>query len=148
MGSIANIRYLACQEKDLTPVAKILESNDLPHEDLSLDKMHIILAKENNSILGSIGIETLGRHGLLRSFVVVPDKRNSGVGQSLFDHLITYAESNGLEDLHLLTDTAEDYFAARGFKKRERSEAPEEVQRTTEFTSLCPSTSVYLRKVL
>jgi|GEM_PF-1466424 len=45
---------------------------------------------------------------------------------------------------HLLTTTAENYFAKKRFTKSPRENAPNSIRQTTEFSVLCPSTSVYM----
>ena len=48
------------------------------------------------------------------------------------------------QDIHLLTETAQDYWAAKGFKKTERSMAPENISSSSEFGNLCPSSAIYM----
>jgi amino-acid N-acetyltransferase len=58
------------------------------------------------------------------------------------------ARENGVRELYLLTMTAALFFANRGYEKVERSKAPAALQGTTEFASLCPVSSVCMRKRL
>jgi amino-acid N-acetyltransferase len=50
--------------------------------------------------------------------------------------------------LYLLTTTAREFFADRGYAEVERTEPPEAIRATTEFADLCPSTAACMRKRL
>ena len=49
---------------------------------------------------------------------------------------------------YLLTTTAEDFFARRGYVRIARDEAPETIRATREFADICPAGSAIMRKVL
>jgi quercetin dioxygenase-like cupin family protein len=49
-----------------------------------------------------------------------------------------------VQNLHLLTVTAEKYFLSKGFIVTDRSLAPESIKCTSEFSTLCSSTSTYM----
>jgi N-acetylglutamate synthase-like GNAT family acetyltransferase len=48
----------------------------------------------------------------------------------------------------LLTQTARDFFAHLGYRVIDRSEAPEEVQGSEEFRSLCPASATCMVKMI
>jgi quercetin dioxygenase-like cupin family protein len=50
----------------------------------------------------------------------------------------------GINNLHLLTTTAEKFFASPGFSVVPRDEAPASMKATSEFSSICPSSSTYM----
>jgi len=54
----------------------------------------------------------------------------------------------GVQELYLLTMTAEPFFAKRGYGRVDRAKAPAALQGTTEFVSLCPVSSVCMMKRL
>jgi amino-acid N-acetyltransferase len=56
------------------------------------------------------------------------------------------ARKKGLTTLYLLTQTAEKYFEKKGFEKIARDQTPHEVQQSKEFSHLCPSTAVAMKK--
>ena len=98
--------------------------------------------------LGAIGLERHGAAGLLRSLVVVPEQRGRGVGGALVDALERDARADGLDALVLLTQTAETFFARRGYVRIDRAAAPAAVRTSAEFTSLCPSSATTMLKSL
>ena len=50
--------------------------------------------------------------------------------------------------LYLLTLTAEDYFATRGFARVGREHVPETVMQSREFLGLCPASAIAMHCVL
>ncbi|MFJ3448474.1 GNAT family N-acetyltransferase [Pseudomonas sichuanensis] len=85
---------------------------------------------------------------MIRSLVVVPAQRKSGIGTLLLRALERIAEADGAQSLHLLTTTAADFFEARGYAQRDRSQAPKAISSSEEFNSLCPTSAVYMVKEL
>jgi hypothetical protein len=47
---------------------------------------------------------------------------------------------------YLLTTSAADFFAHLGYKRVDRGEAPENIRATSEFSQLCPVSSVLMLK--
>ncbi|WP_408634429.1 GNAT family N-acetyltransferase [Pseudomonas mosselii] len=93
-------------------------------------------------------MEGSGRTRLIRSLVVVPAQRKPGIGTLLLRALEGIAEADGAQSLHLLTTTAPDFFEARGYEHRDRSQAPKAIASSEEFNSLCPTSAVYMVKEL
>jgi amino-acid N-acetyltransferase len=50
--------------------------------------------------------------------------------------------------MYLLTTTAETFFERRGYRRVDRTEAPQAIQTTVEFASLCPASSAFMIKRL
>ncbi len=88
----------------------------------------------------------MGRHGLLRSLVVKEEFRGKGYGRRLCQELIELAKQKGVEELYLLTTNAEGFFRKLGFSVIKREDAPGVIQKTEEFSALCPSSAVCMRK--
>ncbi|WP_228434553.1 hypothetical protein [Natrarchaeobaculum aegyptiacum] len=51
-----------------------------------------------------------------------------------------------VDALYLLTTTAVDFFAARGYDEIDRADAPDAIRNTTEFADLCPSSATCMRR--
>ena len=98
--------------------------------------------------MGVVGVEVYGSVGLLRSLAVEPSHRKSGLGVSLVSNAETWAAEQGVETLYLLTTTAAQFFARRGYEAVPRSEAPAAIAATAQFSDLCPASSTFMRKVL
>ena len=127
-------------------IMALLSAAGLPSEDILPHRQHFIVAKRNAEVAGCIGIEMSGQVGLLRSLAVATAYRNQGIGSILCDRLIAYAKEEGVEQLYLLTTTAAAYFERLGFQRIAREEAPLAIQSNKQFTTLCPSTAVCMKK--
>ena len=138
------ISFTFANQSNLSEIQNLLKQNKLPFEDIETSKVVFIVAVADNQLIGSIGIEEKEGDGLLRSFAVTEEYKNKGVGTKLFNELIKYTISKGIYTLHILTTSAENYFSKKGFKKVDRKMAPLKIQQTTEFSTLCPSSSIYM----
>lgn len=129
-------------------LAEYLSAAGLPTQDLLQPDRMFYSFHRGETELGYGGIEGSGPARLIRSLVVVPGHRKSGVGTLLLRELERIAEANGAQSLHLLTTTAPEFFEARGYERRERSLAPRVISSSAEFEGLCPASAVYMVKVL
>lgn len=132
---------------DPTYGIQLLQQAGLPTSDLP---GHTILygGDEGDELLGTIGLEIYGEVALLRSLVVSPNLRGSGIGKTLVQELSKEAQKEGISELWLLTETASSFFAKLGFSTRNRKDAPEGINTSKEFRSLCPDTAVCMSIVL
>jgi len=121
----------------------------LPTADLSDTQMeHFLVAVNEDTPVGIIGLEPFEDAGLLRSLVVDPSVRGGGIGQTLIAALEANAASRGIATLWLLTTDADAYFATQGYEVKVRDEAPDCIRNTVEFSKLCPGDAVLMRKLL
>jgi amino-acid N-acetyltransferase len=60
------------------------------------------------------------------------------MGHDLTSALIDLAYKRSISRIYLLTETAKDFFPRFGFKPVSRTEVPEAVKQSVEFTSACP----------
>jgi amino-acid N-acetyltransferase len=133
---------------DLTAVETLLSASDLPLDGVSENFADFLVAEDNGEIKGAIGLERFGRLALLRSAVVAPPARGSGVGSQLVERLLERARLKGVEELYLLTTTAEQYFPRFGFTRTTRAGVPEPVKTSAEFRGACPDTAVVMTRRL
>jgi len=136
-------------EKDEPWIRRLLNLCGLPDEDITPEHLnHFWVFQDGLQIAGVVGIEILGSVGLRRSLAVQEKFRKGGLGAGLVRKAEEYAASRDLKALYLLTLTAADFFAKRGYRKLERAAAPPEVRKTTEFQNLCPVSSICMVKLL
>ena len=100
----------AATNSDLSAVEGLLTASDLPTDGVRDNFSSFVVAEDDGAIAGAIGLEKYGSVALLRSAVVSPDHRGSGVGRRLVEQLLERAEEAGIDELFLLTTTAEEYF--------------------------------------
>jgi N-acetylglutamate synthase-like GNAT family acetyltransferase len=105
-------------------------------------------ARHDGVLAGYVGLEGEGADLLLRSLVVAADLKARGLGSRILAAVEAAARDLGAERLHLLTTTAEPFFARRGFVGADRASAPPAIRRTREFTAVCPASAAYLTKDL
>jgi amino-acid N-acetyltransferase len=125
-------------------IIQLLSDCHLPTQDIIQNKIDFKVATNHDDIVGCIGIEPYDKDALIRSFAVSDGFRNKGLGSDLLKSVINECKEMGIERIHLLTTTAEKYFVKYGFVKSNRLSAPKSIIETTEFSEICPSTSIYL----
>lgn len=130
-------------------VKKLLAACKLPSTDLEEEHFeHFFGCGEEADPKGVVGVELYGKFGLLRSLAVDQTARRRGCGKHLVKEVEQYAAEHGVQSLYLLTTTAEDFFAALGYMRVDRTQVPEAIRNTQEFSSLCPSSSSVMVKDL
>ncbi|WP_236716016.1 GNAT family N-acetyltransferase [Leptospira interrogans] len=72
---------------------------------------NFIIAKYQNNIIGNIGLEIFDEFALIRSLCVEEAYRKEGIGISLYENILTYAQSKEIKELYLLITTAESFFS-------------------------------------
>jgi amino-acid N-acetyltransferase len=116
-------------------------------EDLG-EGVDLYVARDEERIVGAIGLEGNAPDVLLRSLVVAPAVRGNGVGRALVEHAEREARARGVRALHLLTTTAESFFARAGYVRADRAAAPASIRATQEFRTLCPDSAACMRREL
>ena len=132
--------------RDLDAVESLLSANDLPLEGVKENFASFVVAEDQGEIAGAIGLEKFGSVALLRSAVVSPAYRGSGVGRRLVEQALERAEKEGVEELFLLTTTAEKYFPRFGFDRTTRAAVPVAVKASAEFQGACPDTAIVMKR--
>ena len=136
----------AARPDDLGAVRDLLMACGLPAEGLTEQfGNRYVVAEKAGTVVGVAGVEVHGRHGLLRSVAVAPAMRNSGLGAALLRERLEWTEAHRIPSLYLLTTTADAYFARFGFVPVARDTAPPEIQGSSEFSTLCPSSATLMR---
>jgi len=126
-------------------IAAILSAEKLPVDDLPGTLDNFLAATENGLTIGVVGLEIYGVYGLLRSLAVLPGYRGKGIAGKLIEQLESLAARSGLKALYLLTETAPEYFAGKGFQKITRDEVPDEVKQSSEFSHVCPVSAIVMK---
>ena len=145
-SQVSEIEIVAASEMNCVSVALFLKNQRLPIDDIDPGLQGFFVARDENKIVGTVGIEDYGPVGLLRSLAVNESYRGAKLGKRLFDVALNHAESHGIQTLYLLTTTADSYFGKLGFRRIKREEAPEAIRRTDQFNRLCPASAAIMRK--
>ena len=129
-------------------VRALLERSGLPTSDLEAARPEFAVIREKDQVIAAGALQRFGSSALLRSVVVAPDRRGSGLGQAIVSELERMARSAQISRLVLLTQSAAEFFGHRGYRVIDRSTAPEDMQGSEEFRSLCPSSAMCMAKNL
>jgi amino-acid N-acetyltransferase len=133
---------------DLIAIRELLEGSGLPTSDLASARPEFVVVRERGKVVAAGALERFGSSALVRSVVVSRDRRGAGLGQEILDELERRARASQIERLILLTQTAGQFFAHRGYRVIERGSAPQEVQQCEEFRTLCPGSATCMAKNL
>jgi len=133
---------------DLPAVRRLLEAQDLPLDDLDSHVATMVVARDDDGIIGAAAVELYAGGALLRSVVVSPAAQGQGLGHRLTEAALDLAKTRGVETAFLLTTTAEGFFPKLGFELISRDDVPESVQASVEFQSACPASATVMRKRL
>jgi len=133
---------------DMVAIRALLERSGLPTSDLDSARPDFAVIRENGQVIAAGALQRFGSSALLRSVVVSADRRDRGLGQTVVRELERLARTVRINQLILLTQTASEFFAHQGYRVIERSSAPEDMQRSAEFRSLCPSSATCMAKSL
>ena len=137
------------QADDLAAVRDLLQRAGLPTDDLTwAPGLQVWVLEAEGLLAGVIGLERFGAGGLLRSLAVAPEFQHRGLGHQLVGQLEHDARAGGVEQLVLLTQTAEAFFRGLGYGVIDRRYVPDELKHSEEFRSLCPATAVCMTKAL
>ncbi|WP_210643719.1 MULTISPECIES: arsenic resistance N-acetyltransferase ArsN2 [unclassified Pseudomonas] len=138
----------ALSNNDLAPLRDALTLASLPVDDLTHPGRQFFSFSQQGVVVAFGGIEGGGAERLLRSLVVLEGHRGRGTGAAVLAALEAFAKNEGVERLHLLTQSAAAFFAAHGYQVQERSLAPVSISATAQFKTLCPASATYLSKRL
>ena len=135
------------RDADAPAIAALLRGADLPADDFPPHLPHFLVARDaQGAVVGAVGAEVYAPEALLRSLVVSPAQRGAGLGDALVRRLESAAAAWGVERWWLLTTTAAEFFAARGFVQTERDRAPAAIRQTGQFNGGCGCSAVCLRR--
>jgi amino-acid N-acetyltransferase len=126
----------------------LLKSSGLPADDLQYERDLLIGYYEGGVLVGTGGLEVYGSFALLRSLSVKLGIRGQSVGTNIATYLIEEARKKKLKGIYLLTENAQGFFQKKGFHEVSRSEVPEEIKLSSEFSRVCPDTAKVMHLAL
>ena len=139
------MRFRAAVEDDLGEISSLLDQAELPPLESGQSLSSLIVALDDSQLIASVCLEVYGRSGLIRSMVVVPDRRAKGVGRELFRSLLSRAYELGLKELFLLPTDAKGFFEKLGFKAVAWERVPGPIRDGRELRDLSPETATLMR---
>ena len=88
--------------EDLAAIRALLERSGLPTSDLESARPEFAVIRENGRVVAAGALQRFGSSALLRSVVVAPDRRGSGLGRSVVSELERLARAAQIGQLILL----------------------------------------------
>ena len=138
------MNYKNASLKDFKIIQSLLKQTKLPYEDCKEHIDNFILIEKDSQVIGIGGLELYNNLALLRSIAVIPKLQGKGLGIKIYNKLKEKAINSGVNRLFLLTQTADIFFEKQGFIKVERDKIPEQIKKTKQFSSLCPSSAIIM----
>ena len=136
---------VAVSNEEREQAITLLQQHQLPVADIDEDKL-LYLLLDGNTAIGTAGLEIFEDCALLRSVTVSKDEQGKGYGKIINSEIEKFAKESGINCMYLLTTKAKNFFDKQGYCAIRRDEAPESLKQTAEFTSLCPSSAVVMKK--
>jgi amino-acid N-acetyltransferase len=140
----ADIQIAGARKEELPEVLTLLDECGLPKEGLVDHLSTTLVARNVKEVVGCSALELYQEYALLRSVAVKPSYRGRGVAARLTKAALDLAGRHRVTTVYLLTETASVFFSKLGFKPISRSEVPQKVQSSVEFTTLCPDTATVM----
>jgi amino-acid N-acetyltransferase len=141
-----NIALKKTSPENFSKVLVLLSLANLPTIDIG-ENVELFSLEMDSEIIGTAGLEIFGRIGLLRSLSVLESQKGKGYGFLIVQKLESYVKTKNIKELYLLTSTAKDFFEKKcKYELIERINVPIEIQSSQQFSSICPSSAVIMKK--
>ncbi|WML46253.1 hypothetical protein [Neobacillus sp. PS3-40] len=128
-----NTAIRRASQKDLSIVKEFLTEASLGIDGLSEEMVEYFILLENGDgkLIGTVGIETFGDAGLLRSLVVTPGQAEKDIWL-LIGQALKLANDRGIKELFLATNKMEvlPLFELLGFKRIMEVDLPQELHQS------------------
>ncbi len=134
--------------QDLTPVLEHLRVAKLVLAGVEEHLEHFWIATNNETIIATAGLEVYGQQALLRSVAVNAAYQHQGIGKKIIATILEYAKNLEIEQVFLLTETAELYFQNLGFRQTTRDTVTESMLSSVEFLGACSDSAVLMTRAL
>ena len=146
-NGIFPVTFSGVRPGEAAAVKALIAAAGLGVDDLEQRKLdHFIVARKGDALVGAVGLEPAGDCALLRSLAVATAHRRQTIASRLVAAIERYARSHGVTQIYLLTTSAADFFVKQGYHSVPRDSAPDPLQATEEFRSICPDTASCLSK--
>ena len=133
---------------DLPDVEALLRDAGLPLVGVPAAVRTGVVAREGDALVGTAALEQYGAAALLRSVAVRTSDQGTGIGRALVSSIEDLARDMDIQELFLLTETAEAWFARLGYVPVARSSLPASILASDEVTVACSESAVTMRRTI
>ncbi|OIJ11759.1 hypothetical protein BKP37_15050 [Anaerobacillus alkalilacustris] len=121
-------------EKDLLPIQHLLAKASLSKRGIEQNIDNFLVVEDpNKKIIGTVGIEPIGKDGLLRSLVLTSENWNAKIGLNFIELAVSYGKQKGYENLYLLTNSSLPFFEYIGFEILDEDKIPVHLKQSEHF---------------
>ncbi len=124
-------------------IESLLGSESLPTDGLRIEDT--LVAISDGKIVGAVALERYEGTAMLRSLVVDAEHRNQGIGFRLVAGALEVARWSGIDEVHLLTETAQKYFGKYGFEAVSGTLVKEACAESALIAGRCCTTATAMR---
>ena len=148
-SAMKGVKVAAFRAEDRPELEAFLQMQQLPTVDLNPKMLaDFLVARHEGVVVGVAGLERHAKMGLLRSVAVDKTLRGAGLGKRLVMAMEDRARGRGIKQMFLLTEKAEEFFLAMGYRPLDRLDAPSGIRHTQQFRDLCPASATFMTKAL
>lgn len=133
---------------DQPAIAQLLQIAGLPTPDEHNPRLHMLVACDEDMVVGCIGWERYDDDVLLRSLVVAPERRGGRIGERLMRTAVDMLSAAGIHNLYLLTTGTAGFFERHGFTTIDGGALPAAVQKSSQVTGTCCARADCMQLVL
>ena len=134
---------------ELPAIEQLLTESGLPTGDLIEQDLSLFRVVGTHEAMDAVGgLERCGDTALIRSIATSPALRGRGIAGEMVQELEKLAVGQGLKSLYLLTESAGAYFESKGYSEASRSDVPDAIRASRQFSSLCPDSATVMSKRL
>lgn len=126
---------------DLPAVRRLLSTSNLPLEGLDDHRERLWVWDRDGNVAGAVAFEAYGDQGLLRSLIVDPDERGTGLGGALLHAGLAEMRKAGLRWAYGLTTTIPDWLERLGWTEVPKETLPAALHQSMELRGACPDTA-------
>jgi amino-acid N-acetyltransferase len=141
------MNIVPASQNSFSAAIELLKKNNLPTEDIN-PGTQLFVVEEGDNVIATVAVEYDYNDALLRSLSVSEEKRSSGIGAELVDFIEDYVRKQGVRTIYILTTTAAGFFSRRGYTLIDRSNVPQFIKDTKEYSVICASSSTLMKKKL
>lgn len=140
----ATTTFRLATEADWPGIEALLIAAKLPLDGAREHLNAFVVGRDGAELLYAGGLEVYEQAALLRSVAVAASHQGTGLGYQLHHELAQLARSRQVRTLYLLTTTAAQYFAQRGFLEVDRASVPLALHASREFQGVCPASATLM----
>jgi amino-acid N-acetyltransferase len=122
-------------------VRRLLSAAKLPLDGLEDHKGRLWVWDLDGDVVGAIAFEHYGDKGLLRSLIVDPAQRGTGLGGALLHAGLAEMRRAGIRHAYGLTTTIPDWLARLGWTELPKEQMPPALNQSMEMRGACPDTA-------